>query len=253
MRRLIINADDCNLTPGVTRGILCCHDRGGITSTTVLMNLPLDEKTVRELNRRPKLGVGIHLNVTLGKPLGPRASVSSLMKSGGRFKRPMDYFHRMPREEEVAREYDAQIRLFEKRFGRKPDHLDTHHHLHDFPVFFKALAKIARKWQLPLRRSRIFQLSGRENLRKGLKTTDYLFGNLEARFVWRKDSFFGLLESLPAGTSEIACHPAFCDAQLREISSLKEPREVELRLFSDKSLRKEAASLGIELTQFSQI
>ena len=158
----------------------------------------------------------------------------------------------MPSEKDLIREYEAQVKLFEKSFGKKPDHLDTHHHLHDHPVFFHAFTFVAKKWGLPVRRSSLFQeWAGRETA--GLKTTDYLFGNLEARFLWQPTPFCGVVENLPEGTSEIACHPGFCDAKLRQVSSLREMREAELRLFADPKLRKKLVELGVELIRFSQI
>ncbi len=252
-RSLIINADDYNLTWGVSRGILRAYDEGIVTSTTVMINLPLERRALQELKKRPGLGAGLHLNVTLGGPVSHRSQVATLVKREGIFRRPGDYLQKMPSEREVAREYEAQVGLFVKWFGKKPDHLDTHHHLQDFPLFFRALAGVARRWKVPVRRSRIFQLDQYQREVKGLKTTDYLFGNLEARFIWRKDSFWGVVENLPDGTSEIGCHPAYCDQKLREISSFRELREEELRLFSDRQLRKEITSLGVELTRFSQI
>lgn len=253
MRLLIINADDCNLTDGVTRGILKSHDEGILSSTTVLINLPLDERTVRELKKRKNLGLGVHLNVTLGGTLSRHSDVPSLLDPEGRFRRPPDYWKRLPSVHEVIREYQAQILFFEKRFGRIPDHVDTHHHLHDHPLFFQAVSSVAKKWKIPVRRSRIFQMSESRSLIEGLKTTDFLFGNLEARFHWQMPSFLGLIENLPEGTSEIGCHPGFCDTELRKISSLQEAREKELKLFSDKRLRRKLADLGVELGRFSKI
>jgi len=252
-RRLIINADDCSLTPGVTRGILKAHDGGILTSTTVLINLPLEDWTVRDLQKRKQLGVGLHLNVTLGEPVSLSRRVPSLVKEGGRFRRPADYQTKLPSLQDIIREYEAQIRLFEKRFGRKPDHLDTHHHLHDHPLFFRALSSAAGKWKIPIRRSRIFQLAEWTREVKNLSTTDYLFGNLEARFHWEMGSFLAVVENLPEGASEIGCHPGFCDARLRGISSLRETRELELKLFSNRGLRKSVLAIGVELISFGQI
>ena len=252
-KRLIINADDCNLTPGVTRGIFLAHDQGMVTSTTLLINLPLEEKTVKEIKKRKHLGLGLHLNVTLSTPLNRTSKVPSLVNPEGRFRRPPDYLKKMPSVKEVIREYDAQIRLFQKRFGIKPDHLDTHHHLHDFPVFFSALSHAAKKWKVPVRRSRIFRLAEYASKVAGLQTTDFLFGNLEAHSFWQPDSFLGVVENLPEGTSEIACHPGFCDAELLAISSMRESREKERKLFSDRNLRKRISHLAIELIRFSEI
>ncbi len=251
--RLIVNADDCNLTRGVTRGILRAHDQGIVSSTTVLINLPLESDTVRALTSRRRLGVGLHLNVTLGTPVNQAARVRSLIHSSGFFRRPADYGKRKPSVSEVIREYDAQILLFQRRFGRNPDHLDTHHHLHDDQLFFEALAACARKRKIPVRRSKIFQLGTQNSLTRGLKTTDYLFGNLEARTYWQRESFLGIVENLPPGTNEMGCHPGFCDRELREISSMQEVREREFNLFSDSRLRKLLRALGIPFIRFSDI
>lgn len=252
IRRLIINADDCNLTAGVTQGILQAHDQGGVSSTTILINLPLESETVRALKKRRRLGLGLHLNVTLEHPVSPVSRVRSLMKDG-RFRRPADYAERAPSLQELIREYEAQIVLFQKHFGTKPDHLDTHHHLHDREPFFKAVAAVAKRWKLPIRRSQMFQREEFQKQAKMLRTTDYLFGNLEAKFIWEEAPFLGIVETLPEGTSEIGCHPGYCDAELRAISSFREARERELKLFSNSRLRKVLSPLGIELVRFSEI
>jgi len=217
------------------------------------MNLPLAEDTVRALKRRKTLGLGVHLNVTLGTPVNSPSKVRTLLKDGGQFRRPHDYFTKPPSEKEVALEYEAQVRLFLRRFGRPPDHLDTHHHLHDIPIFFKALSLVARKWKVPVRRSRIFQVSEHLSLTKDLRTTDFLFGNLEAQFIWRKEPLLAVAENLGEGTGEIGCHPGFCDSELRRLSSMREVREKELKLFSSRPLRNALSSLGIELIRFSEI
>lgn len=253
MKQLIINADDCNLTQGVTRAILRCHDQGILTSTTILMNLPLESQTVHQLQRRKRLGIGIHLNVTLARPLSSPSKIRSLLKSEGIFKRPLDYLKKPPVQREIVAEYDRQIQHFVKHFSKKPDHLDTHHHLHDFPLFFHALAHVAKKWRVPIRRSRIFLMGDYAKQAKELKTTDYLYGNLEAHFSWQRESLLSVVESLHSGTSEIACHPGYCDRDLRKISSLREARETELKLFSEPKLRKVVTDLGIDLIRFTEV
>lgn len=216
------------------------------------MNLPLPDETVRQLKKRRNLGLGVHLNVTLGKPLSLPSQIKTLLRPEGVFRRPEDYRKKPPAQQDLIQEYEAQLRLFEKRFGTKPDHIDTHHHLHDAPVFFKAYISVAKKWKLPLRRSSQFQnLSVKEAA--SFKTTDYLFGNLGAKYLWEPVSFWGVVENHPEGTGEIACHPGYYDAQLRQISSLRQMREVELRLFSDPNVKKKVSKLGVELINFSQI
>ena len=59
-RRLIVNADDYGLTAGVSRGILDAHHRGIVTSTTLLVNRPVDPAWIDGL-KASGLGVGLHM------------------------------------------------------------------------------------------------------------------------------------------------------------------------------------------------
>ena len=67
-RRLIVNADDFGLTPGVSTGILSAHRHGIVSSTTLLATAAIDGEQLAEL-RDSSVGVGIHVNLTLGRPL----------------------------------------------------------------------------------------------------------------------------------------------------------------------------------------
>jgi chitin disaccharide deacetylase len=240
-RHLIVNADDCNLTPGVTQAILDCHDKGILTSTTFMINLPLEPSTVKSLQRRKNLGVGIHLNVTLGKPVSNPAEIRSLL-SGGTFRKVHDQTTKLPKAVELAREYQSQINRFKKAFGYLPTHLDTHHQVHDHPFFLEVLTKVASKNKLPLRRSRL--------TREAKRTTDFIFGNLTVEGYWRKEALETILENLPNGTSEMMCHPGKNDAALKAISSFTSGREAEYKLFSSPAVKAFTVRQGITLTHF---
>ncbi len=244
-RFLIVNADDCNLTAGVTRAILECHDRGIVSSTTFLVNLPVDKSTVRQLTKRRRLGIGIHLNITLGQPVLPQKRVRSLVETTGCFIRQGA---KRPRAADVTREWEAQLRRFFRIFGRKPTHLDTHHQLHDQPFYFNLLARLARKWKLPVRRSRI--LKGKRM--PGLCSPDYFFGDLDPAGYWRPKQLKAVLRRLPEGVSEIMCHPGKLDRELRQISSFTRGREEEYRLFASKQLRAWLQKQDIHLGNFKR-
>ena len=247
-RVLIVNADDCNLTPGVTRAILECHDRGILTSTTFMANLPVEAQTVRELKRRRNLGVGIHLNVTLGAPVEKPRHVRSLLEPGiGTFRKRANQLAHLPETGDLAGEYRAQIERFIRLFGRRPTHLDTHHQLHDHPFFLKVLAGVARSLGLPMRRSKLFV---QKEMRSGIKSTDFFFGNLSPEGYWRPGPLETVLTHLPEGVSEIMCHPGKNDAALAALSSFTEGREEELRLFSSPGIRRLTENLGISRAHF---
>jgi predicted glycoside hydrolase/deacetylase ChbG (UPF0249 family) len=246
---LIVNADDCNLTEGVTSSILDCHDRGIVTSTTFLVNLPVNLQTVRRLKARRGLGVGLHLNVTLGEPVSRKARVSSLIDGEGGFARPRRMKAARVNPRELYGEYRAQVELFRKVFGRLPTHLDTHHQLHDFPLFYKVLAEIAQRYRLPVRRSRLTE--GRKPVKsRGIRTPDRLLGSLDPECCWTRELLASTLRCLPDGVSEIMCHPGRNDAALRAVSSLNKGRNQEARIFSADRWRQTIDKLGIILTHY---
>src|SRR5207248_8041444 len=77
--RLVVNADDFGLSTGVNRGILEAHAAGVVSSVSVLVNTPgwTDAlRRLRDLGPAPGLGVGLHLNLTMGRPVSWGASLA---------------------------------------------------------------------------------------------------------------------------------------------------------------------------------
>ncbi len=124
-RRLIVNADDWGLTRGVSEGILAAHRHGIVTSTTVLVTADLERGLVARL-LDSGLGVGLHVNLTLGSPL---TRGKSLVAGGGRFVRDARHAAARARAGDVRAEIEAQVAKFRRVFRRAPTHLDTHHHV----------------------------------------------------------------------------------------------------------------------------
>ena len=73
--KVIINADDFGYSEGVNQGIIRAYTQGVLSSTTVLANLVKvgDLLKITNLSQASKspLGIGIHLNLTFGKPSLP--------------------------------------------------------------------------------------------------------------------------------------------------------------------------------------
>lgn len=85
MKHLIINADDFGLSPGVNQGIAEAYQAGGISSTTVMVNMPGFTDAVRLASLHPGLGVGLHFNLTYGRPVSDPRLIPSLIQADGRF------------------------------------------------------------------------------------------------------------------------------------------------------------------------
>ncbi len=247
-RTLIVNADDGNLTPGVTQAILDCHDQGILSSTTWMVNLAHSARRVREVKARPNLGVGIHLNLTLGQPVSDPKDIPSLLTEEGCFRKVGLQLERLPCAAEVRDEYCAQISQFKKYFGRLPTHLDTHHQVHDHPFYLAILAEIANQYKRPLRRSKL--LADTASYDFHFVTTDYLWGDLNPAGYWRRPKLENILRHLPQGIHEVMCHPGYNDKDLHAVSSFTSGREEEMKLLADPALRVFLKKQDIKLSHF---
>ncbi len=155
MKRLIVNADDFGRSPGINRGILETHLRGIVTSTTVMVNFPDAASGLeRALAEAPRLGIGLHLTLTAGRPVSAPEHVRSLLDDDGRFLHISAWPAQLNRfdPEHLQREVAAQVDRFISLTGRPPDHLDSHHHaayLH--PASLRAALEIAAGYGIPMR------------------------------------------------------------------------------------------------------
>ena len=142
MRRIIVNADDFGLCGDVTRGILDAHRNGQVSSTTLMVNMPGTEEAVEVARQHPNLGVGLHFNLTEGRPL---TDVPSLVDSDGRFLLRGDLLRRGLRRAidpaDVRREFVAQLKRIHD-LGIAPTHVDSHQHVHMAPWIIRAMAPL---------------------------------------------------------------------------------------------------------------
>lgn len=210
---LIINADDFGLTPGVTEGIIYAHLNGVVSSTTIFMNSPYLEDAVRKVKGFPNLGLGVHLNLTSGKPLTMGKSICD--KDGYFFQRNNLIFKNLNLDE-VYTEWKAQIEKFQRCFGKKPTHIDSHHSVHDNPQIIEITKKIMKEYNLPARR-----------LGKYKFIPEFYGDNVSVK------NLIEILEDNKNNGIEIMTHCGYSDQKLRKISSYNNERLQELFVLSD--------------------
>lgn len=246
MRRLIVNADDWGLTRGVSEGILAAHRHGIVSSTTVLATAALDRELVARL-RDSGLGLGLHVNLTLGVPL---TRGRSLVDGDGRFVRDARRAAARATAADVRAEVEAQVQRFESTLKRRPTHLDTHHHVGLHPPVREVVLDVARALGVPVRSQ---DATARARARAArLKTPDHFFGESGPDAYWSVDRTIRHLRELPAGVSEFMCHPGWFDADLA-YSRYGRQREVELIGLGTPSARAAATALGITVCTFADL
>ena len=289
MRNLIVNADDLGWTAGVNRGIAEAHRNGIVTSTSLLANGAAFADGVKAAGKLPGLGVGVHLNLSDGKPVAPAGQVNSLLNEAGEFSGgPESILLRLTTNnleaKEVEVEWSAQIEKV-RAAGIRPTHLDGHKHVQMLPGLFGIALRLAKKHGIAAVRvsheashlraaltggdesssvilkqgvqARGLKLLARDARdmaeRAGIASADYFCGIAQTGVLGKK-GVLQLLASLPEGTTELMCHPGYVDADLQKSATrLQESRQIELEILTDQEIRKKIAALGIRLINYEQI
>ena len=248
-RSLIVNADDYGLTAGVSRGIIDAHRGGIVTSTTLLVNRPVDPALIEAL-QSSGLGVGLHMNLTLGPPVAPAKRVASLLDGEGRFVRDAREAARQARPDEARIELGMQIDEFRRIMGRFPTHLDSHHHVGRQEPILELVLDFARAIKVPVRTQ---DPEVRAMARKlALKTADHFMGESGPDAYWSSDRVLAHLRELPGGVTEFMTHPGYYDDEL-SYSRYGRQRETEMTGLTDPQARALIEREGIRLIHFGNL
>jgi len=265
----VVNADDFGFTPDVNEGIVEAHRRGILTATTLMANGHAFEDAVRHARQTPSLDIGCHLVLISGVSLRTgKALPQSVPELLGALAR---------REIRVYDELSAQVRRIADA-GLRPTHLDTHKHTHLAPPVLDAVARLSqatgirwvrRPFDFPLTSARgsapwMKRLTSdalrlmrrrfhRVLERHGCRTTDHFAGfQITGRF--RAAQLVALLAELPAGSTELMCHPGRCGSALRNARTrLKESREAELEALVAPEVREALTRNGILLASYRDL
>jgi hypothetical protein len=267
-------ADDYGISESVDVAIRDLVVRGRLNATSAMMVAPrLRQSEADALERLNHNGrrVAIGLHITLTAPFRPATTgfaplhqeqfpplATMLALASLRRLKP----------DALTAEIAEQMRLFREIFGRHPDFIDGHQHVHLFPQIRDVVIKLANErapgaW---LRQcGRVIQFKERFYDRKGLlldilsrsfrrrakalgvRTNPgfagtYSFGT-DARFA---DLFPRFLQGLPDG-SLVMCHPGFVDDELRNLDPLTSEREREFAYFADDGFPGVLEKNGVEL------
>lgn len=273
--RLIVNADDYGRSAEISRGIREAHARGIVTSTTCMMNFPTtDADIATALAETPHLGLGVHLVLTSGRPLTPAAQIPSLTNPQGGFFSLDQFTARLAQIDpaEAQKEWRAQIEKFICAAGRKPTHLDSHHHSSYFSEgLFRAMLQLAAEYGCAIRHATYQTPQGnmdglppeavdaaREYAPRLLaefqpRTTDAFFASFYDEQATLEE-FRRIVNTLPAsGVFEVMCHPGYADAALVSSSAYARQRETELAVLTSEALKAVLAERGVQLVSFEAV
>jgi chitin disaccharide deacetylase len=226
---LIVNADDFGRSPGINQGVAESHERGIVTSASLMVRFAAAERAASYARAHPALSVGLHVDL------------SEWTTQNGEWR---SLYERVPEGDEgaVAAEIDAQLAAFRELLERDPTHLDAHQHAHREDPAKSILLELATELGVSLR-----------DFDTRIRYSGSFYGQTaqgeplpEAISV---DGLLATISELPRGTTELGCHPAtvedfeslYLAERLEEVHTLCDPRiaealaaaEIELLSFAD--------------------
>ena len=150
---MIVTGDDFGFSRGVNRAIIEAHERGVLTSASLMVTGEASEEAIALARSHPTLAVGLHLVVVDGRPVLPVSEVSHLVDASGRFpRRPvrlgLAYQFRPAARRQIAAEIRAQLARF-RDTGLPLSHVDGHHHMHLHPFVLETLLALSAEFRIP--------------------------------------------------------------------------------------------------------
>ena len=273
-RRIWLCADDYGISTTVNTAIRDLVVRGRLNATSVMMVAPslhrAEASALATLNSvAPRVAIGLH--VTLTAPFRPLSAGFGPLQDDHFLPLAATFAHAMLRRFEhdaLKTEIEHQLEAFHDAFGRGPDFIDGHQHVHLFPQIGRALLEVARQraphaW---LRQcGRVVPWSNRWADRKGLlldllswrfrrraaasglRTNPGFAGTYEFNDAADFAALFPrFLEALP-DSGLVMCHPGFVDAELQRLDPLTTLREKEYAYLTSDEFLSTLAAHGMTL------
>ena len=209
MMRLIVNADDFGYSESVNDAIKVLFANRRLTSSTIMMNQVATDDAVSYANQQKHRQFGLHLNLDEGNFL---SNPERKLKFAVNYRNLSLEFL----EENLFdywKEIDEQIRIATTAFH--VTHLDGHHHIHTFPLFWYPVMRAAQQNSIPAIRNAYTYFANDRFPKKLMK--NFFRKLVAARCIRTTDYFFSIdyfmsnldkVLKLPvSSTIELMCHP----------------------------------------------
>ncbi|HVN86527.1 MAG TPA: hopanoid biosynthesis-associated protein HpnK [Candidatus Binatia bacterium] len=282
-KRVIVSADDFGMSPGINEAVLRAHTDGVLTDTSLMVNGAAADEAIALARAAPRLSVGLHLVLAQGRATLPPREIPDLVDGDGFFRdqeirAALGYFFTPGVRAQVRREIAAQIEKF-LASGLPLSHVDGHVNIHMHPTILNILLELAERYNIralrltfePLRAA--LQIDPRHAARKiaeGLTfaaLSSYARPRMDARRIRHPDRLFGLhrsghltesyllqlLSRIEPGVTEIYCHPARLDAEVRRWRPADYESEAELVALTSARIAERIQELSIALTSYREL
>lgn len=206
--KIILSADDFGKTEEGNARILELAQKGKLDRVAIMVNRDFfSAKDLAQIKTCP-----VALDIHLEFPFQKKKSRSIVKRSF------LFLYHHLTNQKSISAGWEEQIQKFISLFGRIPDGLNAHEHIHFFPPYFKAAIRLCEKHKIPyLRFGKISVIKNHKAIShilfrlhkknrpafaaSHLLSSDYL---VSLDWVHNIEKF---LQNLPNGRTEIVCHP----------------------------------------------
>lgn len=182
---LIVSADDFGYSHSINKGIIEAHEKGIVTSTSVMVNaIAADE--AKDLTKYPDLSVGLHFEL----------------------KEVVD----------VEAELERQIEKFVAIVGRMPDHIDTHKRRTTDEGVKEVLEKYAKEHNLPVRNFNAKHIGS-----FGINSNNGSVAQLKQSIDEATDEYSELMTHCGYSDDYLREHSSYNDPREQELASILDP------------------------------
>lgn len=225
---LIVNSDDFGQSAGINRGVAQAHERGIVTSASLMVRWPASISAAAYAREHLScLSLGLHVD---------------LGEWTVRSEEWVRVYEVVPTDDltAVTDAVTEQLTDFRRLVGRNPTHLDSHQHVHREEPVRSILQQIARELRVPLR-----EYSPQVNY-----CGDF-YGQSEDGTPFPEgisvDNLLSIVSKLRSGLTELGCHPGL-EADVDSMYRCERAEEV--RTLCHPRVRATLQTLGIELSGF---
>ncbi len=153
MKKFILNADNFGRNSDFNRGVLNGYNNGFIRSASIVANGEAFDTAVNEiLPECQQLSVGVHLDITQGKPL---SDCKLLIDNTGEFSNSFLSLIKAVNNETILSEIETEFRAQIEKVKSvcKITHIDSVEHVHVIPKIFNLVCKLADEYDIPFIRT----------------------------------------------------------------------------------------------------
>jgi predicted glycoside hydrolase/deacetylase ChbG (UPF0249 family) len=229
-RYLIVNADDFGQSHEINHGIIETHQRGIVTSASLMVRWPAAVEAAAYSRDHRELSIGLHFD------FGEWAY---------RHETWVPLYEVVPVDDPaaVADDVSRQLAIFRGLVGTDPTHIDSHQHVHRAEPVSSILVEIARQLGVPLRHhSPVVNYCGNfyGQSGKGDPCPDAI----------SVAALIRTFTQLSPGITELGCHPG----NGSDLDSMyRNERAQEVKVLCDSRVRAALVAQGIELCSFRSV